>query len=198
MTEYLKPFISADEVQKHISRIADKLITLQVNAGPDHNQNPLFVTLLDGGRYFSAHLMEEIANHSLGFDPEDVDLPVERDDTGRATFDDHAISGHRVNGRNVIMLDSMLGTGDTAQAAKQHLLDLGANSLSLAVLVEKVGSPRKSNITAEHAGFKIPDTQWVAGSGIADKGISPNAYRWKNGLWTLGSTPDTPGQLALV
>lgn len=198
MTEYLKPFISAEEVQKHISRIAEELIALQVKAGPEHKENPLFVTLLDGGRYFSSHLMQEIANNRLGFDPEDVDLRVERDDTGRAIFDDHAINGHRVNGRNVVMLDSMLGTGDTANDAKQHLLDLGANSLSLAVLVEKVGSPRKSAITAEHAGFRIPDTQWVAGSGIADKGISPNAYRWKNGLWTLGGTPDTPGQLALV
>lgn len=198
MTEYHKPLISPFEVEKHIRRIAIDLIALQVEAEPRRANTPLFVTLLDGGRYFSSHLMQEIANHSLGFDPEDVDLRVERDDNGRATFDSHAINGDRVHGRDVVMLDSMLGTGDTAHAAKQHLLDLGAQSLSLAVLVEKVGSPRATDITADHAGFKLPDTQWVAGSGIADKGISPNAYRWRNGLWTLGGTPDTPGQLALV
>ncbi len=200
MKERYTPLVDPSEVQKHIHRIAVELIAFQKQIALHEGSHPLFVTLLDGGRYFSSRLMQEIANHSQGFDPEEMDLRVERDYMGKAYFDSFLMSTNRIHNRDVVMVDSMLGMGDTATAARQHLVELGAHTVSLAVLLEKKGSPRTSTIAADFVGMKIRDTQWVAGCGIADKTISPHAYRWRHGIWSESSapTPDDPPQLVPV
>lgn len=200
MRERYTPLIDPSEVQKHIHRIAVELIAFHQQTSLHDGASPLFVTLLDGGRYFSSRLLQEIANHPEGFDPEEMDLRVERDPTGGAYFDSFLMPTNRVHNRDVVMVDSMLGMGDTATAARQHLVELGAHTVSLAVLLEKEGSPRTSTIAADFVGVKVPDTQWVAGCGIADKTIAPHAYRWRNGIWSTssGRMPDDPPQLVPV
>jgi hypoxanthine phosphoribosyltransferase len=77
-----------------------------------------------------------------------------------------------VKGRAVLVLDDILDHGETMAAIKRGLLELGADSVHCAVLVEKRLNTRKP-ITADFIGLQIPD-RFVFGCGMDAKGY------WRN------------------
>jgi hypoxanthine phosphoribosyltransferase len=77
-----------------------------------------------------------------------------------------------VRGRAVLVLDDILDHGQTMAAIRSGLLDLGAQSVQCAVLVEKVLKEPKP-IQADFVGLTIPD-RFVFGCGMDAKGF------WRN------------------
>jgi hypoxanthine phosphoribosyltransferase len=77
-----------------------------------------------------------------------------------------------VRGRAVLVLDDILDHGETMAAIRNGLLDLGAQSVRCAVLVEKVLQQPKP-IKADFVGLTIPD-RFVFGCGMDAKGF------WRN------------------
>jgi hypoxanthine phosphoribosyltransferase len=77
-----------------------------------------------------------------------------------------------VRGREVLVLDDILDHGETMHAIRAGLLELGAQSVRSAVLVEKV-LPGAKPITADFVGLRIPD-RFVFGCGMDAKGF------WRN------------------
>ncbi len=77
-----------------------------------------------------------------------------------------------VKGRAVLVLDDILDHGETMAAIRNGLLELGAESVHCAVLVEKRLNTRKP-ITADFIGLQIPD-RFVFGCGMDAKGY------WRN------------------
>jgi hypoxanthine phosphoribosyltransferase len=77
-----------------------------------------------------------------------------------------------VRGRAVLVLDDILDHGQTMAAIRAGLLDLGAQSVQCAVLVEKVLKEPKP-IKADFVGLTIPD-RFVFGCGMDAKGF------WRN------------------
>jgi hypoxanthine phosphoribosyltransferase len=69
-----------------------------------------------------------------------------------------------VVGRDVLLLDDILDTGQTLSALVQHLQDRGANSVRTAVLLRKVGR-QTVPIEPDYCGFVIPDA-FVVGYGL--------------------------------
>jgi hypoxanthine phosphoribosyltransferase len=69
-----------------------------------------------------------------------------------------------VVGRDVLLLDDILDTGQTLSALVQHLEDRGANSVRTAVLLRKVGR-QTVPIEPDYCGFVIPDA-FVVGYGL--------------------------------
>ncbi len=69
-----------------------------------------------------------------------------------------------VAGRDVLLLDDILDTGQTLSALVQHLLDRGAASVRTAVLLRKVGR-QLIPIEPDYCGFLIPDV-FVVGYGL--------------------------------
>ena len=69
-----------------------------------------------------------------------------------------------VAGRDVLLLDDILDTGQTLSALVQHLQDRGAKSVRTAVLLRKVGR-QIVPIEPDYCGFVIPDA-FVVGYGL--------------------------------
>ena len=75
-------------------------------------------------------------------------------------------------GRAVLVVDDILDHGETMAAIRARLLELGAQSVHSAVLVEKILAARKP-VTADFVGLRIPD-RFVFGCGMDAKGF------WRN------------------
>ncbi len=69
-----------------------------------------------------------------------------------------------VAGRKVLLVDDILESGRTLAFAKQLLDERGADSVDIAVLLEKPGK-RKADLDANYVGFVIPD-KFVVGYGL--------------------------------
>jgi len=69
-----------------------------------------------------------------------------------------------VVGRDVLLLDDILDTGQTLGALVEHLKDRGARSVRTAVLLRKIGR-QIVPIEPDYCGFVIPDA-FVVGYGL--------------------------------
>lgn len=69
-----------------------------------------------------------------------------------------------VMGKDVIVVDDILDTGRTMVAVKKMLLDKGAKSVELCVLMDKPGG-RKVEVTTKYVGGKVPN-EFVVGYGL--------------------------------
>ncbi len=69
-----------------------------------------------------------------------------------------------VVGRDVLLLDDILDTGQTLSALAQHLKDRGASTVRTAVLLRKMGR-QIVPIEPDYFGFVIPDA-FVVGYGL--------------------------------
>jgi hypoxanthine phosphoribosyltransferase len=67
-------------------------------------------------------------------------------------------------GRDVLLLDDILDTGKTLTRVVAHLLDRGAGSVKVAVLLRKVGR-QEVPFEPDFVGFTIPD-KFVVGYGL--------------------------------
>jgi hypoxanthine phosphoribosyltransferase len=77
-----------------------------------------------------------------------------------------------VKGRALLVLDDILDHGETMRAIRDGLLELGAESVRCAVLVEKILAAEKP-IQPDFVGLRIPD-RFVFGCGMDAKGF------WRN------------------
>ena len=77
-----------------------------------------------------------------------------------------------VKGRTVLVLDDILDHGETMNAIRNRLLELGAETVQCAVMVEKVLSMAKP-IVPNFVGLRIPN-KFVFGCGMDAKGY------WRN------------------
>jgi hypoxanthine phosphoribosyltransferase len=77
-----------------------------------------------------------------------------------------------VQGRTVLVLDDILDHGETMNAIRARLLELGAKEFFCAVLVDKTLG-RKKPVVADFVGLSIPD-RFVFGCGMDAKGY------WRN------------------
>jgi hypoxanthine phosphoribosyltransferase len=69
-----------------------------------------------------------------------------------------------LNGRHILLLDDILDTGKTLTRVVAHLLDKGAESVKVAVLLRKVGR-QEVPFEPDFVGFTIPD-KFVVGYGL--------------------------------
>jgi len=69
-----------------------------------------------------------------------------------------------VEGREVLLLDDILDTGQTLSALIRHLQDRGARSVRTAVLLRKIGR-QEIPLEPDYCGFTIPDL-FVVGYGL--------------------------------
>lgn len=69
-----------------------------------------------------------------------------------------------VAGRDVLLLDDILDTGQTLAALVEHIKNRGARSVKTAVLLRKIGR-QTTPIEPDYVGFAIPDA-FVVGYGL--------------------------------
>ena len=126
------------------------------------DKNPLFVSVLRGAFIFMADItracpvkcdVEFIAVSSYG----------NATSTSGAVQITHDIQ-QDISGRDLIVVEDILDSGNTLSFLKQYFLTKGAASVSICTLLDKPARREKA-ITADYIGFEVPD-EFVVGYGL--------------------------------
>src|SRR6266850_5771371 len=154
---------SAEEVQGAVKRIAVDIEKRLAKA------YPLVLAVMGGAVVFAGQLLP-LLRFPLDFDY------IHASRYGAATrgagVDWKVSPPGLVGGRTVLVLDDILDHGETMNAIRNRLLELGAKEFYCAVLVEKTLGIKKP-IAADFVGLAIPD-RFVFGCGMDAKGF------WRN------------------
>ena len=154
---------SAVEVEAAIARVAAGI------QSQFKDRYPLVLVVMGGAVVFAGQLLPRLRL------PLDLDY-IHASRYGAATtgggIDWRVEPPHSVRGRAVLVLDDILDGGQTMCAIRERVLELGAESFSCAVLVEKILQTEKP-LTADFVGLRIPE-RFVFGCGMDAKGF------WRN------------------
>jgi hypoxanthine phosphoribosyltransferase len=153
----------AEEVQAAIRRVASQIEQRLSSA------YPMVLAVMGGAVVFAGQLLP-LLRFPLDFDY------IHASRYGAATrgagVDWKVSPPGLVQGRAVLVLDDILDHGETMNAIRTRLLELGASEFYCAVLVEKALGMKKP-IAADFVGLTIPD-RFVFGCGMDAKGY------WRN------------------
>jgi hypoxanthine phosphoribosyltransferase len=154
---------STEQVEGAVRRVAGEI---EVKLGGSY---PLVLAVMGGAVVFAGQLLP-----MLRF-PLDFDY-VHASRYGQATrgagIEWRVSPPNLAKGRAVLVVDDILDHGETMAAIRARLLELGAQSVHSAVLVEKILDIKKP-IHADFVGLRIPD-RFVFGCGMDAKGY------WRN------------------
>jgi len=157
------PISSAEEVQAAIGRLGNEISERMADA------YPLVLAVMGGAVVFAGQLLPRL-RFPIDFDY--IHASRYGVETRGAAIDWRVTPQEGVRGRTVLVLDDILDGGDTMNAIREKLLELGARSFSCAVLVEKILA-RPKPIAPDFVGLRIPD-RFVFGCGMDAKGF------WRN------------------
>lgn len=128
-------------------------------------EDVMLVSLLKGSFMFTADLVREL--YRLNFHPQ-IDF-MTLSSYGVTTQSSKKITVNRdlaeeVKDRNILLIDDILESGRTLSFARNLIVERGAASVKICVLLEKPGK-RDITIDADFRGFLIPD-KFVVGYGL--------------------------------
>lgn len=156
--ENIEVLISAEALSKRVDSLAEEI---------SHDMTPdiMIVSLLRGSFVFTADLIRAL--HFCGVCPQ-VDF-MTLASYGSGTTSSGKVQIVRdivgdVRGREVLIVDDILESGNTLTFARNIINERGAASIKIAVMLEKPNK-RKVEIDADFVGFTIPD-KFVVGYGL--------------------------------
>ena len=148
---------SADQIRESNLRMAEEM------GGREH-RDLLVIAILKGAFVFAADLIR--AMHAKGIEPEVEFITLSSYGAGTQGGEVNILRDidTNVSGRDVLLIDDILESGNTLKFAHDLMLERGANSVEVAVLLDK-HSKRKADVTANYVGFDCPD-YFVVGYGM--------------------------------
>ena len=154
--DILKVLVTEEELQKRVNELGDALYE------KFEGKNPLFLGVLKGSFIFMADLIRAT---QLKSDLEFMSVSSYANATessGRV----HIVQDVQqdITGRDIIIVEDILDSGNTLAFLKQYLLNKGAASITIVTLLDKPARRAKA-ITADFAGFVVPD-EFVVGYGL--------------------------------
>ena len=154
--DILKILLSEEEIKARVQEMGDQLYEAF------HDKNPLFVGVLKGCFIFMADLVRA------------AQLKSELEFIGVSSYQNGTKSSgvvqitrdlqEDINGRDVIIVEDILDSGNTLMFLKNYLMAKGAASITIVTLLDKP-SRREKAITADYIGFVVPD-EFVVGYGL--------------------------------
>ena len=151
--DILKILLSEEEIKARVQELGDQLYDAF------HDKNPLFVGVLKGCFIFMADLVRAAQLKSeLEF------IGVSSYQNGTKSSGVVQITQEDINGRDVIIVEDILDSGNTLEFLKKYLMAKGAASVTIVTLLDKPARREKA-ITADYAGFVVPD-EFVVGYGL--------------------------------
>ena len=154
--DILKILLSEEEIKARVQVLGDQLYDAF------HDKNPLFVGVLKGCFIFMADLVRA------------AQLKSELEFIGVSSYQNGTKSSgvvqitrdlqEDINGRDVIIVEDILDSGNTLEFLKKYLMAKGAASVTIVTLLDKPARREKA-ITADYAGFVVPD-EFVVGYGL--------------------------------
>ena len=126
------------------------------------DKDPLFISVLRGAFIFMADIVRACQVRS------DVEF-IAVSSYGNATSTTGAVKithdiQQDITGRNLVVIEDILDSGNTLSFLKQYFITKGAASVSICTLLDKP-SRRTKAITADYIGFTVPD-EFVVGYGL--------------------------------
>ena len=154
--DILKVLITEDEIRNRTQELGDQLYDRF------HDKNPMFVGVLSGCFIFMADLVRAC---QLKSDVEFIAVSSYENATvssGRVHIN-HDIQ-QDISGRDIIVVEDILDSGNTLAFLKDYMLAKGAKSITIVTLLDKPARREKA-ITADLSGFVVPD-EFVVGYGL--------------------------------
>lgn len=127
-------------------------------------KNILVISILKGSFVFAADLIR--AFHRAGLAPEVEFISVSSYGAGTQAGELKLLRDVEsdVAGRDIILIDDILESGNTLRFTRDLMLERGANRVSIIALLDK-RMRRKAQIDADFVGFECPD-KFVVGYGM--------------------------------
>jgi hypoxanthine phosphoribosyltransferase len=165
MSDQLTPKNALIETLLTESEIKTRVRKMAVEIAPHLQKNVVVVGLLKGAYVYTADLVRELSR--LGANPT-VEFMV-LSSYGKSTVSSGQVRvkldcEENLNGRQVLLLDDILDSGNTLSFAVEHLKQRGATEVLTAVLLDKPAR-RSNQFNADFVGFTI-DNLFVVGYGI--------------------------------
>ena len=154
--DILKVLVTEEELQKRVGELGEALYE------KFEGKNPLFLGVLKGSFIFMADLIRAT---QLKSDLEFMSVSSYANATessGRVRIVQDV--QHDITGRDIIVVEDILDSGNTLAFLKDYLLGKGAASITIVTLLDKPARRAKA-ITADYAGFVVPD-EFVVGYGL--------------------------------
>lgn len=154
--DILKVLVTEEEIKSRITEMGTAL------AEQFQGKNPMFLGVLKGCFIFMADLIRACPVKS---DLEFIAVSSYQNATvssGRVQIT-HDVQ-QDITGRDLIIVEDILDSGNTLAFLKEYLLTKGAHSITIVTLLDKP-SRRTKAITADMAGFVVPD-EFVVGYGL--------------------------------
>jgi len=154
--DILKVLVTEEELKERIAEIGEELYTRF------EGKRPLFMGVLKGSFVFMSDLVRAC---QLKSDVEFIAVSSYENATAssgrvKITLD----LQHDITGREVIIVEDILDSGNTLDFLKQYLITKGAVSVTIVTLLDKPARREKA-VTADIAGFIVPD-EFVVGYGL--------------------------------
>ena len=154
--DILKVLLSEEEIKARVQELGDRLYDRF------KDKNPMFVGVLNGCFIFMADLVRAA---QLKSEVEFIGLSSYKNATKSSGVVQITRDLQRdISGRNIIIVEDILDSGNTLAFLKNYLMTKGAASITIATLLDKPAR-REKPITADYAGFEVPD-EFVVGYGL--------------------------------
>lgn len=152
------------EVLFSASTIAMRNLELAKDIAAHEYQDLLVISVLKGSFIFAADLIR--AMHDVGLEPEVEFIFISSYGAGTTSGEVRVLRDidNDVKGRDVLLIDDILESGKTLQYTRNLMLERGAKSCSIAVLLDK-SVRRQVPLEADYIGFDCPD-HFVVGYGM--------------------------------
>lgn len=155
--ETVKPLFSAEKIAARIDALAGDIAACDLH-------DPLIVAVLKGSFIFAADLIRALHGHGLTPEIDFVFLASYGESTTGGEVKILRDVTSAIEGRDVVIVDDILDTGQTLDFAKSLIKSRGARSVRACILLDKTAR-RQVDVTADFTGFACPD-KFVVGYGM--------------------------------
>lgn len=154
--DVLQVLLTEEELHRRVQEIGKELYDRF------EGKNPLFVGVLNGCFMFMADLVRAT---QVRCEIEFIGVSSYRNGTQSSGVVQITRDLQRdITGRDIIIVEDILDSGNTLAYLRGYLMNKGAGSVTIVTLLDKP-SRRRKEITADYAGFEVPD-EFVVGYGL--------------------------------
>lgn len=158
MKERIKVLISEDEIQKRIDELGAQI------SKEYEGKELILVCVLKGSIMFMVDLARRLEPESTEFEFMEVSS-YGNEEVSTGIIKINKDLGIPITGKNVLLVEDIVDTGNTLSAILKHLKAQKPASLKLCTLLDKPERRIKDGIDIDYTGFTIPN-KFVLGYGL--------------------------------
>jgi hypoxanthine phosphoribosyltransferase len=161
--KHFRPFITSEKIAEVIGKVAQKI------QNDYHDKKPLFIGVLNGSFLFAADLVRHFeGNCEVSF----IKLASYEGTSSTGTIQELIGFNENLEGRNLIVIEDIVDTGNTLERIYQDLEKRNPKSIAIATLLFKPNAYKKSfpiNYVAMEVG-----NEFLVGYGLDYDGLGRN------------------------